>query len=52
MTSFRQAAQHRTNPLHLFCRLRDLRVPKGLARKISAAWAWLYRWAPWRGGKA
>lgn len=51
MTSIRQSAQHHTNPLHLFCRLRDCGVPKWLAKKLSAAWERLYRRAPWRGGK-
>lgn len=49
MTSYiRRAAQHRLNPLHCYCRLRELRIPKGIAKFICSCWSILYRHAPFR----
>lgn len=32
------AAQHHLNPLHVYCRLRDLGLPAPLARGISSGY--------------
>lgn len=32
------AAQHYLNPLHVYCRLRDIGVPTPVARSISAGY--------------
>lgn len=32
------ALRHRLNPLHLYCRLRDLGLPARLARGLSAGY--------------
>jgi hypothetical protein len=32
------AAQHYLNPLHLYCRLRDLGLPRPVARTISSGY--------------
>lgn len=33
-----KALQHRLNPLHLYCRLRDLGLPTALARSLSSGY--------------
>ncbi|EGB14355.1 hypothetical protein DND132_1142 [Pseudodesulfovibrio mercurii] len=38
MTTFREYCQHRFNPLHVFCRLRRLGLPRAAARNVC----WVY----------
>ncbi len=30
----KSAIRHYLNPLHIYCRLRDVRIPKGMARSL------------------
>lgn len=46
-TTEKQDAQHELNPLHVYCRLRDAGMSKGMARCVSkwwetVIWPWLY----------
>jgi len=41
--------QHYANVLHCYCRLRDLGVPKPLARKIAEIYETLTHWILYRG---
>jgi len=34
----RDALTHRLNPLHLYCRLRDMGLPNALARTLTAGY--------------
>jgi len=40
--SLRESWQHRFNPLHVYCRLRDIKCPKPMARRVSAAWEMVF----------
>lgn len=37
--------QHRFNSLHAFCRLRDCRIPRRVARTLALVWERFTRWA-------
>lgn len=43
MSRLRNFLKHHLNPVHVYCRLRDCRVPKPLARRLSAGWETLWR---------
>lgn len=34
--------RHRCNPLHVFCRLKDLGLSEAVARRSCAVWEWVY----------
>ena len=35
--------QHKLCPLHIYCALRDLRVPRDMAIKLANKWTPIYR---------
>lgn len=38
-TTPKQDAQHELNPLHVYCRLLDAGMSKGMARRLSGWWS-------------
>lgn len=43
MRLFKAYLQHRFNPLHVYCRMRDYGLPTGMAIRLSSAYERLYR---------
>lgn len=37
------AIEHKLNPLHIYCRLIDLKIPKGSAKKICIRYEYAYK---------
>jgi len=40
--SLLERLRHWFNPLHLFCRLRECGLSEPKARRVGAAWEWIY----------
>ncbi len=45
MNAFRARLQHRMNPLHLYCRLRDIGMSMSAAQRMTGYYErYVYRW--------
>lgn len=44
MGRIRKALQHACNSLHLYCRLREARIPANAAKLIARCWAIVVKW--------